>query len=57
MDEATLEAVKQLIKDSLTVTIDVGPSWDYSGGHRAEVTLYLDGEKISSDTCSVNLDN
>lgn len=57
MDEVMLEAVKQLIKESLTVSIDVSPSWDFDGGHRAQVTLYLDGEQISSDSCSVDLSN
>lgn len=55
MDDALREAIKEFLKESLTVSIEIGQSWDFSGGHRADVTLYIDGEKIASDSCSVDL--
>lgn len=55
MTEEMQEAIKEYIKDNLSITVDVGYDWGYHG-RRVEVSIYLEGEKIaySSDSLPDN---
>ena len=57
MTDEMRDAVKALIRETLTVSVSVDHSWDpySSAGRRVEVTLYLDGEKFSEDSYSFDV--
>ncbi|WVS24625.1 hypothetical protein PSPHG_CDS_0144 [Pseudomonas phage Psxphi15] len=52
MTEEMKEALKEYLRDNISISIDVGHDWGYHG-RRVEVKLFLEGEEFSSSSDSL----
>lgn len=52
MTDEVKQALKEYIRDNISISVDIGFEWGYSG-RRVEVKLFLEGQEFSSSSDSL----